>query len=454
MVAAANPNVSVWGCDFNPAHVERSRALASKAGLTNCTFEEASFADVAGDDRIGPTEADVIVVNGVYSWISPTNQARIVDVVRSRLRPGGLVFVSHAMATGWSSMVPLAEAMHLYAREHQRRSDVAFHESLAEILELAGRGARYFPIGLVEAGTLAQLHNADARYGAHEYLGAHFGPVMFNDVADLMASARCSYVGSIDAADHLTNLWAPQQLIDLIESTDDVTVRQILRDLIVQRQLRRDLYRRGLATPTAVERERWLRDLSVVGLDRTLTDQSEVAVPLGSVTLASEFYAPLVDLLRERALDVDAIQTVHPEISLEDATAALALLVAGGFAIPQVPGWRGAATAAPARRLNAVLIDENRRGADHGCLVAPATGGAIGSEYVEMLTLGALWDGMPSDAETIADYVLAELRHQDRLVREEGVLIDDQARAREIVLGRITNAFERGDGILEKLGIC
>ena len=71
MVAAANPDVEVWGCDFNPAHVERARAFAADAGLSDvCTFDEASFAEVAANDDLGPPSADVIVVHGVYSWIS------------------------------------------------------------------------------------------------------------------------------------------------------------------------------------------------------------------------------------------------------------------------------------------------------------------------------------------------------------------------------------------------
>jgi hypothetical protein len=209
-----------------------------------------------------------------------------------------------------------------------------------------------------------------------------------------------------------------------------------------------------MATPTAADRQKWVRELRVVGLDRTLTDQSEVAVPLGSVTLDRDFYAPLVAALRDRPLTVELIRTVRPELDVDEAIAAMSLLVAGGFACPEVTAWQEAGTRQSARRLNAVLIEENRRGADHGCLVAPGTGGAVGSEYVEMMTLGALWDGMPREPDVIADYVLAELQRQDRLVREEGVLIEDRDRARQIVLGRITNAFARADGVLAALGVC
>src|SRR5215204_2764572 len=62
-IAATNPSATVWACDFNPAHVERAQLLASAAALTNCTFSEASFEELAGDPSIGPPTADVIALH-------------------------------------------------------------------------------------------------------------------------------------------------------------------------------------------------------------------------------------------------------------------------------------------------------------------------------------------------------------------------------------------------------
>ncbi len=76
-VAAGNPSVEVWGVDYNPAHIERGRDLARRAGLTNCHFAEVSFEELAQDCRLGPDEVDVVIVNGVYSWVSGANQRHI-----------------------------------------------------------------------------------------------------------------------------------------------------------------------------------------------------------------------------------------------------------------------------------------------------------------------------------------------------------------------------------------
>ena len=187
MVAAANGDVEVWGCDFNPAHVERSRALARAAALERCTFDEASFAEVAADERLGPAAVDVVVVHGVYSWVSPENQAHITEFIRRRLRPGGVAYLSYEVPTGWASMVPIAEALRLLTDADGRRSDLAFPDAVATVQRLAAGGARAFPLGPHEASQLAGLPSADVRYAVHEYLGAHFAPLMFDEVADRMA---------------------------------------------------------------------------------------------------------------------------------------------------------------------------------------------------------------------------------------------------------------------------
>ncbi len=454
MVAAANRDVEVWGCDFNPAHVERARAFAADAGLSDvCTFEEASFAEVAANDDLGPVSADVIVVHGVYSWISRTNQEHIGEIVKRRLRPGGVVFVSYGVPTGWSAMTPVAEALHLRAQVDGRRSDLAFTTATADLFRLADAGATAFPLSPYEAPAFENLRTSDPRYAAHEFLGAHFRPVMFEEVEEVMAAGRCSYLGSLEATDLLTRL-GPQGLVDLVGEVTDVTVRETMRDLAVQRPLRRDLFRRGLATSTVVDQEGWLRDLTVIGLDQPLVEGAWVAVPLGTVSLDHAFYQPLLDLLAERPITVADLLSIHPGLSFSDAIGSIALLIGGGYACPEIPGWREGPTVERTRRLNEVLIDENRRGGDHGSLISPATGGALGSEYVEMLTVGAVWSGMERDPEQLTDHAVGELRRQRRLVREDGVLVDDEVASRDIVHRRVSRALDRIDGLFTAHGVC
>lgn len=451
VVAAANPDVEVWGCDINPAHVERAASVAARAGLDRCHVVEAGFADVAGDDDLGPAEVDVIVVNGVYSWISPANQRHLAEIVRRRLRPGGLAFVMYETAAGWAAMVPVAEALRLLAADDGRRGDRAFPAAAGAVTALADAGARAFPLAGPEAAQMASWAGADPMYGAHEYLGAHFAPLVFDQVAGAMAAARCAPIGGIEALDHLPAYWAPPGVLDVVTDAPDPVAREMIRDLLGQRPLRRDLFRRGLAVATPSQHAAWVRAIEIVGLGVPFADEP-VAVPGGQVRFDPAYHAPLVEALEERRLDVDAIRAIHPGWSADEAAMALALQVAAGYAAPAVPGPVSDQARDGARRLNSVLVDDARLGANPTHLVVPATGSALALDPVEVLVVGALGDGHPADVDALVAHVGDLFAAQGRTVREEGVLVDEPVAARAILERRVRSAITKRDGPLRRLG--
>ena len=104
--ASAFPQAEFWGFDFNPAHVESARLTASRAGLSNVHFEEASFAELAARGDAALPEFDFVVGHGIYSWVSRENQRHILDFFRRRLRPGGLGYLGYNALPGWASMLP------------------------------------------------------------------------------------------------------------------------------------------------------------------------------------------------------------------------------------------------------------------------------------------------------------------------------------------------------------
>ena len=435
-IAATNPTVDVWGVDHNPGHVERGRSLAARASLENCHFEEASFADLATDDRLGPPEADVIVVSGVYSWISAANQGHVREVIRRRLRPGGLAYVMYESAWGWSSMVPLAEALRLLADADGRRPDLAFHDAAAVLQRLADGGAASFPLGSHEQGQMDRWPTVNGLYAAHEYLGANFGPLLFDDVASAMADARCSYVGQVDTVDHLPAYWAPPTLADTVQTAPDVVTRESYRDLIGQRALRQDLYRRGLAMSTVHQQEAALAGLTVVGLGRPF-EERPLEVLGGGVSLDPAYYEPLVGALADRPLDAATISTIHTDWSFGDAASALAMLVAGGYAAPVAAVDPTPDAVAASHRLTDVLIAEDRQGADHPVACSPVLGSAVEVDLMGMLALGDLADGAEAEAAALAGRAVDELARQDRLVREHDELITDVERATAVAAGRV-----------------
>lgn len=413
-IAAGNPNVDVWGVDYNPAHVERSRQIAGAAGLENCHFIEASFSDLATDPSVGPDEVDVVVVNGVYSWISEANRGHIRAAIGRLLRPGGLAFVMYEAATGWSSMVPLAEALQLRAHADGRPGDVVFPDAAAEVIALQEKGARYFPIGKGEAGQMASWPTADPRYAAHEYLGSNFSPLMVDDVAATMADIKCSLLGSIGVLDHHPFYSSPPEVSDLLTGATEPILGELIRDLMIQRPLRRDLYRKGRAYVTADDHRSWIRDIRVTWTGRPLAEGT-FELPAMQVTLDPEFHGPLVEALGEGDLHVDAILATHPEWSFADATSALCLLIAGGYAEPVAAGGPSDEAAVACGRLNQVLMQERGRGHAHGCLADPSTGAMIEVDLVEALALDGLQAGAPAEVDVLVGLITELFAHHSTL---------------------------------------
>lgn len=450
-VAAGNPDVEVWGIDYNPTHIDRAQSLARSSGLDNCHFVEASFEDLANNRTVGPSEADVVVVNGVYSWISSQNRERIVATIGQRLRAGGLAHIMYESATGWSSMNPIAEALRLHVDADGRAGHDAFHDAAEVLLALRDNGAGYFPIGSRETAQMDTWRDANPQYAAHEYLGAHFAPLMVDDVSEAMNRAKCTLLGTIGPLDHHPYYSVPPDFADLLGDATDPLAREMLRDLVLQTPLRRDLYRRGRAAASSGDQMAWTLDLRVRGVGKPFEDKP-LALPAMQVTLNPAYHVPLTEALGEKDLDVAAIREIHPGWTVADATTAIGLLVAAGYATPMVAGGPTERSVAACRRFNETLLRERSRGWTHSCLADPSSGAMQTIDLVEAIALDGIWIGLPAEVPDLVEMVEGVFAQHNRVVREEGRLIHESDESRTIVERRVAALLERRPA-LQRLGI-
>lgn len=349
-------------------------------------------------------------------------------------------------------MTPVAEALHLHAAFDRRPGEWAFHDAASAVVRLAESGAASFPLGPREQPQVEAWATMDGALASHEYLGAHFGPLMFDQVAGPMSAVKCDFVGSLEPAEQLARFWVRPELGDLVRSIDDVVLREMIRDVVNQHALRRDVFRRGLASPTEGQARRWLRELRLTWLGRPF-GEDPVRTASGRISLDSTMYRPLLDALAVEDLGVDAIVSIVDGWALSDAVTAIAMLIAGGYAAPAVTGGVTDTAFAASRRLNEVLIEENRLGANHSTLVAPAIGAAVEADSVEMAAIGLLWAGADADVDVLAGIAFDELTGSGRMVREGGELVADPNAARAIVAKRVAAAVDKHHGVFVRLGI-
>lgn len=287
--AAANDG-DFRGVDISPAHVANAQAMADAIG-SGVRLSDDSFAALAARDDL--PMVDVIVMHGIWSWVSDENRRIMVDLIRDRLKPGGVVYLSYNSQPGWASRAPVR---HLLKLGHAAAGGdpAARIEAALEFMEdVAAADSRFFAENRPAASHAASLRKADRQYLAHEYLGEHWHVPYFSDVAEALAGADLKFLSSARLLDRLDGLNLPPAAMAMLHRQKDPVMREQVRDYMVNQQFRPDVFVKGGTALSASDQAAGLDAQAFVlicGLDEIdfeLTDaQGEAAMP-------EALYAPL-----------------------------------------------------------------------------------------------------------------------------------------------------------------
>jgi SAM-dependent methyltransferase len=456
IVAATCPHAEVWGFDFNPAHVEFASDLAARAGLSNARFVESSFADLEAMPDNAVPDFDIMVSHGVLSWVSPANRRHLVEAVTRRLRPGGLVYLSYNVTTGWTAMVPVRALMRMLAVASPERTDLAVPGVLDFVDRMKQAGALYFQANPGIESRLTDIRKQDPRYVAHEYLNQDWHPLMFADVASDMLEAKCRYIGSATLAENIDNVAVPPNVAPIVAEARDPYLRETLRDLGCSQSFRRDVYRKGIAPMPAAEQQGLVEDMAIAGLGQAVPEGGiTFATPIGNVTGRPEVYQPLLSMLEAGPISVRQVRQSpgFADRPLVELMQAFTLLVAGGYAHPVLPDGGTADGHEAARRLNLAIAEANRSAADLPRIAAPAIGSAVGGDILETLLVGELLAGKPADVAALSNKLVSVLGRSGRSVQRDGKPVTDQAEASRIVTEAVVTMLEKRVPLLRRLGV-
>src|SRR5262249_9430578 len=107
---------SFVGVELSRHQTEAGQKVVAALGLKNITLDHRSVLDV------GPEfgRFDYIICHGIYSWVTPDVQDKIVSICSQNLAPNGVAYVSYNTYPGWH-MRSMMRDMMLY--HTQRLSD-------------------------------------------------------------------------------------------------------------------------------------------------------------------------------------------------------------------------------------------------------------------------------------------------------------------------------------------
>lgn len=424
---AAAGSARWYATDFNPAHALFAQKLADSADPQRVLIADQGFNEFCRREDL--PDFDFIGLHGIWSWISEDNRRIIVDFVRRKLKLGGVLYVSYNTLPGWSAHAPMRHLLLQYNRYaaaavSQEENTAHAIAQTGQVLEQSHLLRQNAPHILEKTQSLARQ---DRNYLAHEYLNRDWQPMYFADIEQCLAEAKLSFACSARYLDDFGECLYDEAQLALMRQTANPSLRQTIKDYLLNTQFRSDLWIKGQYPLNDEELKREWGKLRVM----LIKPRADIAYEISNrrtMHLLPELMDPLLDLLQDNnAHNVgELIRILHGRVHFHQLTNLLAILAAqDALALGQDDADIAAAVPS-AHRLNLELLQ--RSATQHNpvaCLASPVTGGAHPFGRIEQLFLLAHVRQVPQEEWTA--YVWKILQELGQVMLRDGAALDNEA---------------------------
>lgn len=321
--AAQFPHGEFHALDFNPQHIVAARLKAKAAGLENLHYHELSFAEAAQQSW---QAFDFIVLHGVWSWINDDNRQWIVQLLRTLLSPGGMVYVSYNCLPGRAVQEPVRYLLTHFAEKvggDSVNKALQSREKVKAVLQPETRLVKQLP---VVASLLEKMADQSPHYLAHEYLNKDWYLCYSNQLAAMLDEAKLSRVGSALLSDNIGELRVPPAQADMLDMAKDEPERELLRDFIVNAGFRKDVFVRGKVMLPVGWRYQQIKSWHL-HLKKRPAEELKMSLSWGEVSLPDSVYRPIIDGMQQGASRFADLQSMTG-LPDKDLLARLNILIA------------------------------------------------------------------------------------------------------------------------------
>jgi hypothetical protein len=263
------------------------------------------------------------------------------------------------------------------------------------------------------------LATLPAPYLAHEYMNDSWAPCFHADIMASFAEAKLDWVGSASLIENFPELTLTAEQREVTQRFDDPMLRELVKDMCLDRSLRHDVYVRGARRMSPAARDAALMD---VRLSLNISPDEmpyEADMPAGRAALNRAFYGPITEALAAGSQRVGDLLAL-PDIDGRRDNPAELIGILVGLDLAEPAARPGAQPTAQALRFNRATSAKLSRTENLGRPIAAAS-------Y-------ALGTGAPC---TLFDlYVIDRLQAGESEDRKEewvgdlGVNLDDEGRGK------------------------
>jgi methyltransferase-like protein/SAM-dependent methyltransferase len=257
------------GIDAADMPIARASATAAELGLENISFRVADVAQLSGQ----PKECDYLITHGLYSWVPPQVQSKIMELCGRLLAPSGVAYVSYNTYPAWRIREMTREMIRMHTAGitdpvEIRNKGVTL---LAAIYRAQGEREPYRETIRAE---MERIIAKDAPLCFHDDLGDYNLPVYFSEFIRRAAAEGLQFLSEADPPSYSE---LPPDIVEGLGQVADPVEREQQYDFLTLRGFRRTLLcRDDLVVDREVSSER-LRKLHYAAAIRTVDGPPDLA---------------------------------------------------------------------------------------------------------------------------------------------------------------------------------
>jgi methyltransferase-like protein/SAM-dependent methyltransferase len=244
------PGSRFVGIDLSERQIRDGRRIAGELDLSNVDLKCLSILDASRELGM----FDYILCHGVYSWVPPEVQDKILQICHDHLHPSGVAYVSYNTFPGWHARAAIREMLCYHTERFDDPGDrIREARGLLTFLvrSVGSHDAAFDSMIRQEMAVLAATPDS---YLLHEHLEDYNEPLYFHQFVDRAAAKDLQYLGEAQIAVMLASRLGPE-----IETT----LRHISPDLLQMEQymdfLRNRMFRQTLLCHNSVALDHALR---------------------------------------------------------------------------------------------------------------------------------------------------------------------------------------------------
>jgi len=198
------PQSEFMGVDLSQKQVDEAQQFAGHLRLKNVEFRQADILDI--DESWG--QFDYILCHGVYSWVPPQVQQKILKVCRANLSADGLALVSYNTYPGWRFRGLIREMMTYHIR-HVDAPQERLKQARAVVDFLSQNSQKDSAYGQMLREELKLIKDAPDAYLYHDHLERDNSPCYFHEFAQRAEATGLQFLGETQLAKMLTTNLTP-----------------------------------------------------------------------------------------------------------------------------------------------------------------------------------------------------------------------------------------------------